>query len=66
MNKKQELLEKLKIYENKWVAILDDREVVASGDDAFEAKQKAEAKGIRNFILFKVLPFHAGYAPTLL
>lgn len=63
---KEKLFEQLKNYENKWVAILEpEKKVVASGSDASEAKQKAEEGGYKNFVLFRVFPFRAGYVPFL-
>ncbi len=60
------LLEQLRDYEDKWVALLeqdDTPQVVASGSDAFEAEQEARRKGYQNVRLMKVWPFDAGYAP---
>jgi len=60
------LLEQLKDYEDKWVALLeqdDTAQVVASGSDAFEAQQEARSKGYEKVRLMKVWPFNAGYAP---
>ncbi|MGE5444513.1 MAG: DUF5678 domain-containing protein [Ignavibacteriales bacterium] len=60
------LLEELKNYEDKWVALLEpEKNVVGSGNDASEAKQDAERKGYHNFILLKVLPFRMGYIPVV-
>lgn len=57
-------LEKLKKYEDQWVALREStNEVVGSGENASEAKRKAEAKGHSNVILLKVLPFRGGYVP---
>jgi hypothetical protein len=65
MTRDEILLEELKNYEDKWVALLEpDKKVVASGEDAFEAAQEAEKKGYHNFILLKVLPFNALYVPS--
>lgn len=59
-------IEALKRYENKWVAILEpDKKIVGSGDDASEAKKNAEKLGYKNFILLKMMSFHAGYIPCL-
>lgn len=59
-------LEQLKKYENKWVAILepDRRKIVASGENALEAKKEAEKKGYNDVILMKILPFRMGYIPS--
>ena len=54
------LLEELKNYEDKWVALLEqENKVVGSGDDASEAKRDAEGKGYRNVILFRVFPHYS-------
>lgn len=58
------LLEQLKQYENKWVALEHpNKSVVGSGGDASEAKKDAERKGYEDVILFRVLPFQGGYVP---
>lgn len=65
MNHKN-LLDELKKYENKWVALLEpDKKIIGSGKDVSEAKQEAVKKGYKDFILFKVFPFRAGYVPFL-
>jgi hypothetical protein len=57
-------LEQLKKYEDRWVALRGKtHEVVSSGADASEAKEKAEKKGFADIILFRVLPFRGGYVP---
>lgn len=64
--KNENFIEQLKNYEDKWVAILEpDKKVIASGEDASEAKQEAEKKGYKTFILLKVLSFRAGYVPFI-
>ena len=63
MRKQKELLEQLKLYENEWVAIKDNKEVVVSGKDAFDVKRKAEKRGFYDVIFFKVFPFKKGYIP---
>lgn len=58
------LIQELKNYEDKWVALIEtEKKVVGSGDDALEAKKEAEKKGYKDIILFKVFPFRAGYVP---
>jgi len=60
------LIEELKNYEDKWVALLEpEKKVVGSGNDASEAKQDAERNGYRDFILLKVLPLRMGYIPVV-
>lgn len=62
---KDSFLEQLKNYEDKWVALIEQtKEIVASGEDASEAKQKAEQRGYTDTILFKVLSFRGGYVPS--
>lgn len=58
-------LQQLKKYENKWIAILepDRRKIVASGENASEAKKEAEKKGYKDIILMKIFPFRMGYIP---
>jgi Family of unknown function (DUF5678) len=58
------LLEKLKKYEDRWVALQKKtNEIVGSGKDAVEAKASAEKRGYADVILFRVLPFRGGYVP---
>lgn len=58
------LIQELKNYEDKWVALIEaEKKVVGSGDDASKAKKEAEKRGYKDIILFKVLPFRAGYIP---
>lgn len=58
------LLEQLKHYENKWVALLDKtQEIVGAGEDASQARREAEDKGIKDAILFRVMPFTGRYVP---
>ena len=64
--KNDTLIQELKNYENKWVALIEtDKKVVASGDNASEAKKEAAERGYKDIILFKVFPFRAGYVPFL-
>ena len=49
-------------YENKWVALVNER-IVAAGKDAFVAHQQALKRGYKDFTLFKVLPFNGYYMP---
>lgn len=57
-------VEQLKQYEDKWVALLGQtKEIVGSGEDASEAKKKAEQRGYKDVTLFRVLPFRSGYVP---
>jgi hypothetical protein len=61
------LVEQLKNYESKWVALSPDQaQILASGETAFQAKREAEQKGFKDVVLFRVLPFNVGLAPFLL
>ena len=54
---KDELIQQLKKYEDKWVALLGpehDMKIVASGNDAFEAVQEATKAGFGETALLKV------------
>jgi len=52
--------EELRPYENKWVALVDDK-VVASGDSPKEAKAKAMRKGFKDFAYHLVPSFSKEY-----
>jgi uncharacterized protein DUF5678 len=63
---KDELLQQLKMYEGKWVALLgteDDMTVVAAGEDAAEAIERAVKKGYTETTLLKILPSDVAYVP---
>ena len=63
---KEILLEELKKYEDKWVALIEnENKIVGSGSDASEAKKDAEKKGYKDVILLRVFSFRAGYVPVL-
>jgi hypothetical protein len=52
-------------YENKWIAILlDEHQVVGSGNDAAEAINEAEHNGHPDAVLYKVLPLTSYYVPA--
>ena len=60
------LIQQLKEHEGEWVALfgLDgEMMIVASGEDAAEASEKAAKKGYRETTLLKVLPSDAAYVP---
>ncbi len=60
------LTEKLKPYENKWVALsLDYRQVLSSGKTLKETIEKLK-KDKDQVVFMKVLPFDMGYVPTTL
>ena len=47
--------EELRPYENKWVALVDDK-VVASGDSPQEVEEKVEEKGYTDVVFHLVSP----------
>jgi hypothetical protein len=52
--------EELRPYENKWVALVDDK-VVASGDSPKEVKAEAVRKGFKDFAYHLVPSFSKEY-----
>lgn len=59
-----DLTQKLKPYENKWVALsLDQKRVLGEGKTLKEAKKKAEKTG-EKYLFLKVLPFDLSYVPA--
>ena len=63
--KEKKLLKELEKYENKWVAIRNNSDIVASGRDAVEVKKKTEKRGFSDVVFFKVFPFKKGYVPFM-
>ncbi|MBU3964594.1 hypothetical protein KJ562_02660 [Patescibacteria group bacterium] len=58
------LVQKLRPHENKWVALsLDHREVLGTGKNLREAKQKAEKKN-KEYVFIKLPPFDVNYIPS--
>jgi len=63
----KEMLKKakeLEPYENKWVALVDDK-VVASGDSPEEVQEKAEKNGYTDFVFHLVSSFSKTYIFSL-
>jgi len=59
----QSIEEELGKYEDQWVAIFEpDQKIVASGCDAYEAKQNAIANGYPKVRLLRVPRFDTTYA----
>jgi hypothetical protein len=52
--------EELRPYENKWVALVNDK-VVASGDSPKEVRKEAERKGYTDFAYHLVPSFSKEY-----
>jgi hypothetical protein len=59
-NEELERAEALRPYENKWVALVDDK-VVASGDSPEVVKEHAEEKGYPDFVYHLVPSFANEY-----
>jgi hypothetical protein len=55
-----EKAEELRPYENKWVALVDDK-VVASGDSPDEVAEKAERQGYTEYVFHLVPSFSKTY-----
>lgn len=59
-----DLSKKLLPYENKWVALSEDKkEILGSGKTLKEAEKQAEKKSKR-YIFLKVPPFNISYVPA--
>lgn len=59
-----DLTKKLLPYENKWVALSEDkREILGSGKSLKEAKKAAEKRG-KKYLFLKVLPFNTSFVPA--
>lgn len=59
-----DLSKKLLPYENKWVALSEDKkQILGSGKTLKEAEKQAEKKSKR-YIFLKVPPFDLSYVPT--
>jgi hypothetical protein len=59
-----DLSEKLKPYEDQWVALsLDHKEVLGSGKTLKKAQQEAESKG-KDYTFIKLPPFDISYVPA--
>jgi hypothetical protein len=59
-----DLTEKLKPYNNKWVAFsLDHKKVFAAADTLQETKRKAEKQN-KKYLLLKLPPFNVMYIPS--
>ena len=56
IKKDEEFAEALRPFENKWVAIVDDK-VVAAGDSPEEVKRSAEQQGYEDFVFHLVPSF---------
>ena len=64
MNQKSNnLIEVLKPFENRWVALVDDH-VIASGETVFEVKEKADKTGHKEYVFYLVPSSAVSLAPT--
>ena len=65
--KNYNLIELLKPYTNRWVALSPDyKKVVSSGSTLDNTAKKIKKYHKNEVIFFRVLPFNANYAPTIL
>ena len=62
ISQKQNLAQKLRPFENKWVALVDNK-VVASGESPKEVRMKAEKAGYKHFSFYLVPSFSASFIP---
>jgi len=61
-----DLNEKLKPYENKWVAFSPNhKKLLGVGNTLVEAKKNARLRA-KKFVLIKLPPFNASYVPASL
>ncbi|OGE64760.1 hypothetical protein A3I48_00010 [Candidatus Daviesbacteria bacterium RIFCSPLOWO2_02_FULL_36_7] len=59
-----DLTKKLLPYENKWVALSEDkREILGSGNTLKDAQKEAE-KTNKKYLFLKVPPFNISYVPS--
>lgn len=59
-----DLTKKLLPYENKWVALSEDKkQVLGSGNTLKEAQKEAE-KTNKKYLFLKVPPFNISYVPS--
>jgi len=57
------LAKQLYMYEKQWIAVSEKNSIVANGKTYGETAKRAEAKGLRKVILFKVPPLDYSLAP---
>jgi Icc-related predicted phosphoesterase len=60
-----QLSEKIKKYENKWVAISSDNVIVSGGLTYREALERAKSDGKKDVVLFKVPSLKYSLSPHL-
>jgi len=59
-----EKAEELRPYENKWVALVDDK-VIAAGDSPDEVAEKTERQGYAEYVFHLVPSFDKLFIPTV-
>lgn len=59
-----DLSKKLLPYENKWVALSEDRKEVLGAGKTLKAAEKQAGKKRKKYIFLKVPPFNLSYVPT--
>ena len=60
--KNNALADALRPFENKWVALVEDK-VVASGESPKEVKERAEQQGFRDYVFHLVPSFSRTFLP---
>lgn len=60
-----DMTEILKPYSGKWVAKIDNKKVVSSGDTIEEVERKIKERNLKNFSYMFVLPFDKGFSGIL-
>lgn len=62
MGKAKNLADELAPFENKWVALVEDK-VIASGKSPKEVKELAEQQGFRDYVFHLVPSFSRTFLP---
>lgn len=62
--KNANLMEELKPYASKWVALVDEK-VVAAGESLKEVENRAEQSGYHEYATFLIPPSSAVFIPTV-
>lgn len=64
LNKPIDLTEKLKPYNNKWIALsFDHKKLIAAADTLQATREKAEKQN-KQYLLLKLPPFDIHYVPS--
>ena len=60
--KTQNLADELRPFENKWVALVEDK-VIASGENPKQVKEQAEQQGFTDYVFHLVPSFSRTFLP---